>query len=98
MTSHDDVHQRLLSNLLDSLLGVLVCGLFVLAIFGPGGELLIAMVLATAAGTANYYRLQRSISLSVCPDCGQAQDNSRFSSKSDAASNCPTCEQFRSRP
>ncbi|GIZ13691.1 hypothetical protein [Pseudomonas sp. NCCP-436] len=95
MTSHDDVRQRLLSNLLDSLLGLLLFGLLVLAIFGPGGELLIAMVLATAAGCANHYRLQRVIALPH--NDAQVQDSSQISGESDNAANCPTCKQFRNR-
>ncbi|HEY1026220.1 MAG TPA: hypothetical protein VGE28_01170 [Pseudomonas sp.] len=72
MTPHDYDRQRMQSNFLESMLAVLVIGLFVLAIFGLGGELLIAMAVVIAGVLINLYRLHRSIADYACPSCGES--------------------------
>ncbi|RIA22538.1 hypothetical protein DFO61_3225 [Ectopseudomonas oleovorans] len=71
MTPQDYDRQRMQSNFLESLLAVLVIGLFVLAIFGMGGELLIAMAVVIAGVLVNLYRLHHSITDYSCPSCGE---------------------------
>ncbi|KIP96594.1 MULTISPECIES: hypothetical protein [Pseudomonas] len=58
-------------DFLESLLAVLVIALFVLAMFRPDGELLIALAAVVASVVLSLYRQHQLLSRFTCPGCGE---------------------------
>lgn len=95
MTQQDYDRQRMQAAFLESLLAVLVIGLFVLAIFGMGSELLIALAVVIVGVLANLYRLHRAIANYPCPACGEPphshNDHSIGERQDPATRHCLNC-------
>lgn len=70
--SQDDYNRlRKHVDFLESLLAVLVIALFVLAMFRPDGELLIALAVVVTGVLLNLYRQHQLLSRFTCPGCGE---------------------------
>lgn len=95
MTPHEYDRQRMQANFLESLLALLVIGLFVLAIFGFGSELLIAMAVVIVGVLVNLYRQYRSITGYTCPACGESphshSDHKTGTQHDPTTPNCLNC-------
>ncbi|TBU72002.1 hypothetical protein DNK06_23025 [Pseudomonas daroniae] len=72
MTPDDYNRLRKHVDFLESLLAVLVIALFVLAMFRPDGELLIALAVVIAGVLLSLYRQHRTSSRYACPGCGES--------------------------
>ena len=91
---NQDEYNRLRGNadFLESLLAVLVIGLFIFALFRPEGELLIALAVVIGGVLLRLYRQHQNLSHFSCPGCGESP-HSRADRHDSATPNCLHCGQ-----